>query len=319
MTAAIIQAAFEPHEIAVFEGGIDVAEALLEKPIDHVFFTGSPTVGKIVMAAAAKHLASVTLELGGKCPAIVDGTTDLREVAEIVSEGRQYNSGQICLAIDHVWIKSDLRDAFVEEYWDAVDRKFYTDGRFDQDKISRIVNDKNTARVQSYVDDAVARGAKLTTRGLGNDDEFEPAVLLDVPLDSKVMQEEIFGPVLPILTFDDLSEVFDYTRNTHKPLALYLFSSDEDNISEVLSQTSSGGVTVNGWASQWGDSALPFGGVNHSGIGSYHGYFGFKELSHERAVIVHTAGGGTAEAASWDERLIVPPKPQVASSQGANR
>ncbi|MEU8825202.1 aldehyde dehydrogenase family protein [Streptomyces sp. NPDC048636] len=313
VTAAIIREAFDEQEVAAIEGGVDVADALLEKPIDHVFFTGSPTVGKVVMAAAAKHLASVTLELGGKCPGIVDGTTDLVEVAELVAEGRQYNSGQICLAVDHLWIREDLRDDFLRSYWEAVDRKHYRDGAFDQSTISRMVDKRNADRVQAYIDDAVARGAVLPRGGRATDGSgsFEPAVLLDVPLDARVMREEIFGPVLPVLTYRDIAEVTGFLQQGQKPLAMYIFSEDKEFVDTVLRGTSSGGVTVNGWASHWGDSALPFGGVNHSGLGSYHGLFGFKELSHERAILVHSGEDGKSARSAWDRRLIVPPATSV--------
>lgn len=291
VTAQLIKEAFDEREIAVFEGGVDVSNALLDLPVDHIFFTGSPAVGKIIMTAAAKHLASVTLELGGKCPAIVGNTTDLKKVVDLVVEGRHNNGGQICLATDYALVPTDLRDEFVRLYWQEVDRKYYVDGKFNQDTMPRMVNERNAARIQSYIDDAVARGATLPRGGRSNDadDHFHPAVLLDVPPDAKVMQEEIFGPVLPVLTYDNVDDIIDIVRAGTKPLAMYIFSDDQDFVDALLAGTSSGGVTVNGWGSHWGEKALPFGGVNHSGIGRYHGIHGFKELSHERAILIHSA------------------------------
>lgn len=304
VSARVIRDAFAEHEVAVVEGGADVANALLELPIDHVFFTGSPAVGKVVAAAAARHLASVTMELGGKCPAIIDGTFDLDTTAELIAEGRQHNSGQICLATDHVWIKEDLLDAFLEKYQAILDRKHYKDGTYDRSTMSRMVDGRNAARVQGYIDDAVKKGATLLRGGRVPDDPqvIEPAILLNVPLDSGVMQEEIFGPVLPIITYSDISEAITFLQRNHKPLAMYIFSTDDAFVRQVLAGTSSGGVTINGWASHWGEHKLPFGGVGNSGAGRYHGHFGFKELSHERAVIAQPK----ANEKHWLERIIQP-------------
>jgi len=305
ISAEVIRAAFEERDVAVFEGGVEVANAMLDMPIDHVFFTGSPTVGKIVMAAAAKHLASVTLELGGKCPVIIDGTTDLHAAAELVSEGRHFNSGQICLATDHVWIRREAHDEFLRHYLEILDRRYFRDGSFDPSTTSRMVDERNAARVRGYIDDAVERGATLLRGGRSADERtIEPTVLLNVSRDARVMQEEIFGPVLPLLPYDDISEVVEALRDGDKPLALYLFSADEELVEHVLQATSSGGVTVNGWASHWGDYTLPFGGVGHSGSGRYHGVHGFHELSHERPVIVHPATDDSVLPA-WSTRGIV--------------
>ena len=304
VSASVIRDAFAEHEVAVVEGGVDVGNALLVLPIDHVFFTGSPAVGKVVAAAAARHLASVTMELGGKCPAIIDGTFDLDTTAELIAEGRQHNSGQICLATDHVWIKEDLRDTFLEKYQAILDRKHYRDGAYDPSTMSRMVDGRNAARVQGYIDDAVTKGATLLRGGRAPDDPLviAPAILLNVPLDARVMQEEIFGPVLPIITFKDVSEAITHLQRNHKPLAMYIFSTDDALVRRVLEGTSSGGVTINGWASHWGEHKLPFGGVGNSGAGRYHGHFGFRELSHERAVIAQPK----ANDKPWLERIIQP-------------
>jgi aldehyde dehydrogenase (NAD+) len=288
VSARIIRETFDEKDVAAVEGGVDVSNALLALPVDHIFFTGSPAVGKIVMQAAAQHLASVTLELGGKCPVVIDRTVDLQAAVELVVEGRQSNAGQVCLATDYAFVPNELRDEFVRRYWDVVDGKYYVDGKFNRDTMARIIDRRNAARVQSYVDDAVERGAVNPRGGRSDEDEavFHPTLLLDVPADAKILKEEIFGPVLPILTYTDVEEVIEFVQAGTKPLAMYILSDDIDFVNRLLAGTSSGGVTVNGWGSHYAEERLPFGGVNHSGIGRYHGVHGFRELSHERAILL---------------------------------
>lgn len=287
LVARIIREVFDPREVAVFEGGIALANNLLELPFDHIFFTGSPKVGRAVMAAAARHLASVTLELGGKCPAIIDRTADLKDAAAKIGEGRMANAGQICLCADHVWVPEDLRDEFIAHLKESVRAKYYPNGVLDKENFCRIVNAANFARVNNYIGDALARGAKIAFGGQAEEADLtiHPTVLVDVPIDANVMEEEIFGPILPVLTYRDPNEITSVIRRGGKPLAMYLFSNDKAFIDDILKGTSSGGVTVNAWALHWFEPRLPFGGVNESGIGRYHGEHGFKELSHERAML----------------------------------
>jgi aldehyde dehydrogenase (NAD+) len=290
VTSSVIKEAFGDDDVSVFQGGIDLAEFLLELPVDHIFFTGSPAVARTVMSAAARHLASVTLELGGKCPAIIDGTTDLATVAGLICGGKLSNAGQICLSPDHVYVRSDIRDEFVEHYLKHVDAKVYTDGTINLEAMPRIVNERNFDRVCHYVDDAVERGAKLI--GTGGRDRgtltIEPVVLLDVPSDAAVMQEEIFGPVLPVFGYRDVDDVLADMRSRPKPLGVWAYTADPATEAAILAGTSSGGVTVNGWATHCADPQLPFGGVGNSGMGAYHGVYGFRELSHARGVARHT-------------------------------
>ncbi len=290
LVATILREVFDEQQVAVFEGGVDLANQLLELPVDHIFFTGSPAVGKLVMAAAAGHLASVTLELGGKCPAIIDGTTDLDVAVAYVAAGKTYNAGQVCLSPDYVLIRRDLRDAFVDRYLRWIDTHLYSDGTFNSSAMSAMVDVRNQARVMSYVDEAVQKGATLRGRRGADEDarSIEPVVLLDVPSDASVLREEIFGPVLPVLTWDDTAGLTEHVRAGDKPLAIYIYSSDQNFVSEVLAGTSSGGVTVNGWADHFREPNAPFGGVGSSGMGSYHGVHGFLELSHARTVFVNT-------------------------------
>ena len=293
VVAKILRKAFDESDLAVFEGGVDLANQLLRLPFHHVFFTGSPRVGRTVMAAAAKHLASVTLELGGKSPVVIDEGVNLQDAALKIARGRAVNAGQLCLAPDHVWVRRGVLDEFVEHLRVAFQAAFYVDGKLNADAIGKIIDDRNFDRVFGYIHEAVERGAMVVCGGGGDAPQriIEPTVLVDVPLDARVMEDEIFGPVLPVLGFDDLSEVLDYMQSHGKPLAAYVFSPDAEFIDRFIANTSSGGVTVNGVILHAAETRLPFGGVNESGIGRYHGVHGFRELSHERAVLVCPSSG----------------------------
>lgn len=290
VAAAIIREAFDENEVAVFEGDVSVATALLELPFSHIFFTGSTRVGKLVMAAAAKHLASVTLELGGKSPVIVDQGADIEKVAAQLANAKQFNGGQACICPDYVFVKDSQQAALVEGFKTNVAKNLYgDDGKIKKESIAQIVNDGNFNRVKTLFDDAVAQGATIAAGGEldATDLTIHPTMLTDVTPQMKIMQEEIFAPVLPVMTYDTLDQVIGYIEARDKPLALYIYSNDEANVQKILSRTSSGGVTVNGVFSHYLENQLPFGGVNQSGTGSYHGYFGFKAFSHERAIYRH--------------------------------
>lgn len=289
IAAKIIREVFDEKEVAIFEGEVDVATALLELPFNHIFFTGSTHVGKIVMAAAAKHLASVTLELGGKSPTIIDESVDLQKVATTIAGGKLTNGGQACICPDYILIRKQQQDEFVQHFQDFVQTNFYDEnGGLKKDRLAQIVNDRNFARIKRYVDDAVNKGASIAFGGTFEESDriIHPTLLTGVTPDMLIMQEEIFGPVLPIMNFDHIDEVTTYVRDRDKPLALYIFSENQEVVDKVLDNTSSGGVTVNGVITHFREPQLPFGGVNASGLGSYHGIFGFKAFSHERAVYV---------------------------------
>jgi aldehyde dehydrogenase (NAD+) len=290
VAASIIRTAFEEQEVALFEGDVDFATALLELPFNHVFFTGSTRVGKLVMAAAAKHLATVTLELGGKSPVIVDAGADVQKIAGDLAAAKQFNGGQACICPDYVFIQEQQKDTFVAAFQAKVKQNLYDEnGRIRKDKIAQIVNPQNFARIKRLFDDAVAKGACVAVGGVLEeaDRTIHPTLLTDVTPDMLITQEEIFGPILPVMTYKNLDEVVAYIERRDKPLALYIYSDDQASIDKVLNRTSSGGVTVNGIFSHYLENQLPFGGVNQSGIGSYHGFFGFKAFSHERAVYMH--------------------------------
>ena len=292
VAAKIIKQAFEERDVALFEGGVDVATALLELPFSHIFFTGSTRVGKLVMAAAAKNLATVTLELGGKSPVIVDDGVDVTTVAGDLAAAKQFNGGQACISPDYVFIKQQQKGAFIEAFRAKVKQNLYRDdGSIKKESIAQIVNEQNFARIRKLFDEAIAKGAKVAVGGTLEqaDRTIHPTLLTDVTPDMQIMQEEIFAPIVPVVTYAELDEVIAHICGRAKPLALYIYSNDQNNIDKILSRTSSGGVTINGFFSHYLENQLPFGGVNQSGMGSYHGVFGFRAFSHERAIYVQQA------------------------------
>jgi aldehyde dehydrogenase (NAD+) len=267
-----------------------VATALLELPFNHIFFTGSTRVGKLVMAAAAKHLASVTLELGGKSPVIVDKGADLQKIAGDLAAAKQFNGGQACICPDYVFVREEQKKDLIKGFQDKVKENLYgEDGKIRKENIAQIVNPQNFSRIRKLFDDALAKGAHVAVGGVLEeaDRTIHPTLLVDVTPDMQIMQEEIFGPIVPVMTYKNLDEVVAYIERHDKPLALYIYSDNQANIDKVLKGTSSGGVTINGFFSHYLESQLPFGGVNQSGMGSYHGFFGFKTFSHERAIYMH--------------------------------
>lgn len=285
----IIADVFPASEVALFEGGLATSQALLDLPFDHIFFTGSPAVGKVVMAAAAKHLTSVTLELGGKSPTIVGETADIKLAAETLMWGKFLNDGQTCVAPDHVYVHESVKSAFVAECRKVLQSR-YGNTAADQKQnpdLTRIVNQRHTQRIGALLSDAVARGAAVYAGGEVDVGQcyIAPTLLDGVPAGSMIMDEEIFGPILPIVGYTDLESVITEINARPKPLALYIWSRDKKQIDRVLTRTSSGGACVNHCVMHFAHGGLPFGGVNNSGIGSAHGYYGFKAFSHERAVL----------------------------------
>ena len=290
IAGVIVREAFEENEVALFEGDVSVATALLEQPFSHIFFTGSTRVGKLVMAAAAKHLASVTLELGGKSPVIIDKGADIEKIAADLAGAKQFNGGQACISPDYVFVPEEAKARLVEGFKANITKNLYSEaGELNKEGIAQIVNEANFKRVKALLDDAVAQGATVAVGGKldASDLTVHPTLLTDVTPQMKILQEEIFAPVLPVMTYDSLDQAIGYIEARDKPLALYVYSDDQANVQKVLDRTSSGGVTVNGVFSHYLENQLPFGGVGPSGTGSYHGYFGFKAFSHERAVYRH--------------------------------
>ncbi len=300
--ARIIAQVFDPMEVALFEGEQATSQALLAMPFDHIFFTGSPAVGKIVMAAAAKNLTSVTLELGGKSPTIVDETANVAMAAENIMWGKFLNNGQTCIAPDHVYVHSKVKAEFVAQCRQALDKFFGAEGsRSTNLDLTRVVNARHTQRLASILADAQSSGARILVGGQVDESQnyIAPTLLEGAASSSRLMNEEIFGPLLPIVEFTSIDQVISTINAAPKPLALYLFCNDSDRIAQVLSHTSSGGACVNHSMVHFAHGNLPFGGVNNSGIGSGHGHFGFKAFSHERAVLT----GGWLRS----EKFFAPP------------
>ncbi|MGK9267818.1 aldehyde dehydrogenase family protein [Bacillus inaquosorum] len=292
IAAKVIRDAFDEKEVAIFEGEVEVATELLDQPFDHIFFTGSTNVGKIVMTAAAKHLASVTLELGGKSPTIIDSEYDLMDAAKKIAVGKFVNAGQTCIAPDYLFIKKDVQDKFAGILQTIVNAGFMEDDHNpDRSKFTQIVNDRNFNRVKDLFDDAIEKGAEVVFGGVfdASDRTISPTVLKNVTPDMKIMQEEIFAPILPMMNYEDIDEVIDYVNDRDKPLALYVFSHNQDLIDNVLQHTTSGNAAINDVVVHFSDVNLPFGGVNTSGIGAYHGVYGFKEFSHEKGVFIQAS------------------------------
>ena len=288
LAAEIIRDVFDEKDVAAFEGGVDLANEMLELPIDHIFFTGSPSVGRIIMTAAAKHLASVTLELGGKNPVIIDRTADLQDAAEKIAVMRNLNNGQVCLCPENIWVPEEMAPEFLTIVQETFQSLYYKDGKLNPDVNGKMIDERNFQRVKSYIDDAREKGANIVFGGEADTEllSIHPTIMTDVPANAKIMGEETFGPVLNIFTYNDVDEAVSSIQQQPKPLALYIFTKDDDFIEMLLSKTSSGGVTVNNCVVHLNVPALPFGGVNGSGIGAYHGKHGFTELSHQRSVLI---------------------------------
>ncbi len=276
----LIESAFPTGFVTAVEGGRDANKALLDEPFDYIFFTGSVAVGKTVMEAAAKRLTPVTLELGGKSPIIVDETANLPLAARRIAFGKVLNAGQTCVAPDYLMIEKSVEAPFIEEYKKAL-ADFFPDG--DMSGMVRIINDKHFERVCNILDNSgnvVIGGARdAETRFI------EPAVLTEVPIDSPAMQQEIFGPVLPVLPYEKLDDCIDFIRSRPKPLALYIFSENKMNQEKVLNSCSFGGGCINDTVIHLASSHMSFGGVGESGMGSYHGKKSFDTFTHYRSVL----------------------------------
>lgn len=282
----LVSSVFEEREVAVVEGGVETSTELLKLPFHHIFFTGAPEVGKVVMRAAAEHLASVTLELGGKSPVIVDETANVATAARRIAWAKWLNNGQVCIAPDYVFV----HECRAEELLNCVGsnlRKFYGEDAQKSRSYARIVNDRHFARVAGYVDSARTAGARVLAGGRTAAAErfVAPTLLTDVPLTSDVMSEEIFGPVLPVFKFKHVDEALEVIRARDKPLALYIYSQSPANVEHIMKNTRAGGTCVNHSGVHFFNNDLPFGGSNRSGLGKSHGFYGFQAFSNQRGVL----------------------------------
>lgn len=279
--AKIIAKHFDPTYIAVVEGGVEASQKLLAEKFDHIFFTGGTAVGKIIMAAAAKYLTPVTLELGGKSPCIVDTDINLEHTVRRITWGKFINAGQTCIAPDYLLVNKTIKKDLIDGLEKSL-KEFYGDNPVNSPDYARIISQKHFERLVSFLKDG-----KVVIGGENQPSEryIAPTLIDNVSLEDSVMQEEIFGPILPIIEYTDIAEAIALINSRPKPLALYLFSQDKNLQKRVLQETSSGGVCINDTVMQVGVSSLPFGGVGDSGIGNYHGEASFDTFSHKKSVL----------------------------------
>ena len=286
--AGLIQEYFHPTEFCATTGGPDVAEIFASLPFDHLFFTGSEVIAKKVMRAASENLTPVTLELGGKSPAVIDPSAKLADAAASIVYGKLMNAGQTCIAPDYVLLQQDQLDQFVAELKQAAQKQYSGDT-----PLTGPIDAEQLARWQFLVQDAANRGAQVIPL-LSNeiDLSFMPVALLNVSKDAQVMQEEIFGPILPLIVIDDINSAIAYVNHKPNPLALYWFGRDRQNQTRWINETRSGGVTINDTLLHAAVETLPFGGIGASGMGAYRGKTGFDALSHQKSVLeVHSVLG----------------------------
>ncbi len=285
---------FSPHEITVCLGEKELASALLDLPFEHIFFTGSPEVGKIVMKAAAQHLSSITLELGGKSPVIIDASADLKDAAQKIVWGKFVNCGQTCIAPDFILVPENKKEAFINELKISLLKYYDEEGKGIEKSpdYARIINERHFQRMMGMLEDATAKGAQVEIGGNGEKSTryLSPTILSGISSEMKVFQEEIFGPLLPVLTYSQLSDAIGLINSQPKPLALYYFGQDQGNAKRIMVETSAGNMVINDCVLHFLHNEMPFGGVNTSGFGKAHGKYGFLSFSNEKGVLKQRVG-----------------------------
>ena len=309
LMAKIVTDLFDENEIALVEGEVETSKALLKLPFNHIFFTGSPNVGKLVMKAASQHLTSVTLELGGKSPTVIDDTVNIDKVVSKIIFGKFMNAGQTCIAPDYVLIDERIKSKFVTSFNNQINA-FYSENPESSEAYSRIVNKKHFNRLLDSLDDSKSKGATIESGGQTDESEnyIDPTLISNLDDQSQLMQEEIFGPILPLKTYKSLEEAVNYINSKEKPLALYIYSKKKKNINFILNNTRAGGTCVNHNLLQYLNHNLPFGGSNNSGIGKSHGYFGFLEFTNQRSLLKqHTYGAVDLlkpPYSNWKQKIV---------------
>ena len=284
---AMIAEVFDENRVCVIEGEADAAIAFTEQPFDHILFTGSTAVGRFVMAAAAKNLTPVTLELGGKSPTIVSDNIPMKDAAERICFGKSMNAGQTCVAPDYILVPKAKEEAFIKAYIAAFSKMYPT--LKDNGDYTAIVNDRQYQRLSSWINDAKDKGAKLTEINPANEDlsagrKLAPVIVQNMKSNMTIAEEELFGPILPIIPYESMDEAIAYINDRPRPLALYFFGYDKNEQDHVLNNTHSGGVSVNDTLMHLAQEDMPFGGVGDSGMGHYHGKEGFITFSKAKAV-----------------------------------
>ena len=288
LLAQMVSDFFRPEECTVIIGGPDVAKEVTGLPFDHLLFTGSTQTGRLVAKAAAENLVPTTLELGGKSPVLIHTSYDLERAASRIALGKTYNGGQTCIAPDYAQVPKAKADLFAEKLKGFIMKQHPNGAGF-----TTMASDRGLKRMHALVADAKAKGARVieTFKAAEGSRAFAPVILLDVKDDMQVMQEEIFGPILPIETYDNVDEAIAKINGRPRPLAFYYFDDDADRVDSVLHRVTSGGVCVNDTLAHFAQEELPFGGVGASGMGAYHGYKGFETFSHFRSVMVSSRAG----------------------------
>jgi aldehyde dehydrogenase (NAD+) len=282
----IVTELFEESEVALIEGDAEVSTALLKLPFNHIFFTGAPEIGKVVMKAAAENLASVTLELGGKSPTIVDETANVKVAAQRVAITKWLNNGQVCIAPDYVFVHQSVADEFLSDLKKNINA-YYGEDASKSESYNRIVNNRHFKRIEGYFQDALAKGATVAYGGKSDASQeyFGPTIMTNITEDSDLWEKEIFGPILPFMVYHDLQEVIDKINAKDKPLALYIYSTNKNTIDRIIHNTRAGATVINHGGLHFFNNNLPFGGSNNSGIGKGNGFFGFEAFSNARAVL----------------------------------
>ena len=288
---SMIDEIFAPKDVVVYEGDGEVVSTLMEKSFDHVFFTGGTHIGQIIMEKASKNLTPVTLELGGKCPVVIDASANLKDAADKISSIKFMNSGQTCVAPDFVLIDQVVKDEFIETLKGAIENQYGNIDLIHQNKdYGRIVNKDHSSRLDALLKQSINSGAKLILGGKSDiDDLFISPTVIETNFDDVLMEEEIFGPILPIIEYDNYNDALLRLSSFEPPLASYIFSNQSSQINKFIDGTKSGAVCINDLSIHLIHDKLPFGGVGKSGIGCYHGKFGFDELSNSRPVIKNIA------------------------------
>ncbi|WP_298634700.1 aldehyde dehydrogenase family protein [uncultured Umboniibacter sp.] len=302
----IVEDVFDVNEVAVIDGEVETTTQLLALPFDHIFFTGSPNVGKVVMAAAAKNLSSVTLELGGKSPVIVDESANVKDCIDKLVWAKFTNNGQTCIAPDYLLVHRSHEQSFSDSLYQRIATVYGADLAAQQQSpdLARMVNTRHFDRVQALLVEAKSKAKTILGGHCDADDRFiSPTLVVEPSADSRIMQEEIFGPLLPILFYDELSEALSIIEQQPKPLALYIFAKDNRVVDEVINRSTAGGTCINTCLLHFIHSNLPVGGVNNSGIGKSHGRYGFLAFSNERGVV--------KDHLSLSKQLFAPYTPRV--------
>lgn len=303
---------FHKHEVLVCEGGTEISQHLLKLPFDHIFFTGSPAIGKVVMKAAAENLTSITLELGGKSPAIITDSANINEAAQRTVVAKFVNNGQTCVAPDYLLADEKIAASLIKEMIDQTKKLFAEGGEFEKSRsYCRIVNDRHFQRINDLLLDVIEKGGKVEWGGKTDPATrfIHPTILSQVPMHARLMEEEIFGPILPVITYKDLDSAIRIINSKPKALALYVFSKRSKVHDKILKETSSGGVCINDCAIHFLHHNLPFGGINNSGMGKSHGHYGFIAFSHEKPVLKQKSGLTSVRAfyppyTKWSAKLM---------------